>query len=140
MNKHVSYDCYFETYQIFTGFFKIYLAEQVSFDQYTMFSIHHSVCELGYYGLGCNQECSPFCLRSRDCHHVSGYCKEGCKNGWQGLQCLEGLFHSKFKVLKCIINHAEKWENVKRLAQPCLRACRIENAVIFFNINKTICL
>lgn len=48
-----------------------------------------TVCELGYYGLSCNQECSPFCLRSRDCHHVSGYCKEGCKNGWQGLHCLE---------------------------------------------------
>lgn len=78
-----------------------------------MFFIHHSVCELGYYGLGCNQECSPFCLRSRDCHHVSGYCKEGCKNGWQGLHCLEGLFHKRFKAKllefsKCN-NHAEDW-------------------------------
>lgn len=33
MIKQASYDCYFETYHIFTGFFKIYLAEQVSFDQ-----------------------------------------------------------------------------------------------------------
>lgn len=54
-----------------------------------MFFIHHLVCDFGYYGFGCNQECSPFCVRSRDCHHVFGVCKEGCKSGWQGLDCLE---------------------------------------------------
>lgn len=26
---------------------------------------------------------------ARDCNHVSGYCKDGCKSGWQGLDCLE---------------------------------------------------
>lgn len=50
------------------------------------------VCEFGYYGAGCSQECSTFCKRTRDCHHVSGYCKEGCKSGWKGIDCLEGLF------------------------------------------------
>lgn len=59
---------------------------------YKLFFINHLVCEFGYYGLGCNQECSTFCKRSRDCHHVSGYCKDGCKSGWQGLDCLEGQY------------------------------------------------
>lgn len=33
-----------------------------------------------------------FCKKSRDCHPMSGYCKEECKNGWQGLDCLEGVY------------------------------------------------
>ena len=47
-------------------------------------------CDMGYYGIGCLQECSSFCKTSRDCHHVTGYCKDGCKSGWQGNDCLEG--------------------------------------------------
>lgn len=51
---------------------------------------HFAECDMGYYGIGCLQECSTFCKTSRDCHHVTGYCKEGCKTGWQGTNCLEG--------------------------------------------------
>lgn len=47
-------------------------------------------CDYGYYGMECREECSTFCKKSRDCHPVSGYCTDGCKSGWQGLDCLEG--------------------------------------------------
>ena len=49
------------------------------------------VCDFGYYGLQCLQECSTFCNRSRNCHHVTGFCIDGCKSGWQGNECVEGM-------------------------------------------------
>lgn len=69
------------------------------------------VCEFGYYGLNCNQECSMFCKESRDCHPMSGYCKEGCKNGWQGLDCLEGVYFLKF-ILFIKVKEARYTETV----------------------------
>ena len=53
-------------------------------------------CAFGFYGIGCLQECSSFCKISRNCHHVTGLCKDGCKNGWQGNNCFEGMLN------KCI--------------------------------------
>ena len=47
------------------------------------------VCEFGYYGIGCQHECSIFCKYSRKCNHISGICEEGCKLGWHGNYCLE---------------------------------------------------
>lgn len=47
------------------------------------------VCEFGYYGIGCQHECSVFCKYSRKCNHISGICDEGCKLGWHGNYCLE---------------------------------------------------
>ena len=49
------------------------------------------VCDFGYYGLKCLQECSTFCKRSRNCHHVTGFCNDGCRSGWQGNECFEGM-------------------------------------------------
>lgn len=40
------------------------------------------VCEFGYYGLDCKEECSVFCKKLCDCYFMFGYCKEGCRNGW----------------------------------------------------------
>lgn len=48
------------------------------------------VCETGKYGIDCRQRCSAFCHNSGICHHLTGTCKDGCKNGWKGAQCLEG--------------------------------------------------
>lgn len=56
---------------------------------YCIYYYNHLACEFGYYGLGCNQECSTFCKKSRYCNSISGHCKDGCKSGWQGLDCLE---------------------------------------------------
>lgn len=63
---------------------------------YCIYYYYHLACEFGYYGMGCNQECSTFCKKSRDCYPISGYCKDGCKSGWQGLDCLEGQFYTCF--------------------------------------------
>ena len=49
-------------------------------------------CSPGFYGVECLQECSSFCKRSRDCNHVTGFCKNGCKTGWQGSDCFKGIF------------------------------------------------
>ena len=48
------------------------------------------VCDAGFYGAKCQQECSKFCNNERDCYPASGYCKEGCKRGWEGPKCLVG--------------------------------------------------
>ena len=48
-------------------------------------------CDFGFYGIGCLQECGSFCKRSRDCHHITGFCTSGCKSGWQGSDCFEGM-------------------------------------------------
>lgn len=56
-------------------------------------------CDIGYYGRGCQQECSIFCKISHDCNPVSGHCNRGCKNGWKGDECLESkvfFFHRLF--------------------------------------------
>lgn len=47
-------------------------------------------CETGKYGINCQQKCSAFCYMSGICHHITGSCNGGCKNGWTGEQCLEG--------------------------------------------------
>ena len=59
-------------------------------------------CDFGYYGLECRDQCSSFCKTSRDCDHVTGFCKNGCKSGWRGNDCLEGncafsSFNSHFR-------------------------------------------
>lgn len=71
---------------------------QTTFFVHILSTFNSVVCESGYYGLNCNQECSMFCKNSRDCHPMSGYCKEGCKIGWQGLDCLEGVYFFKFII------------------------------------------
>lgn len=57
-------------------------------------AFHHFMfveCDFGFYGIGCLQECGSFCKRSRDCHHITGFCTNGCKSGWQGSGCFEGI-------------------------------------------------
>ena len=48
------------------------------------------VCDAGFYGAKCQQECSKFCSKELDCYPASGYCIEGCKRGWEGPKCLVG--------------------------------------------------
>lgn len=48
-------------------------------------------CEIRDYGRSrCEQMCSPFCTFGL-CHHVTGECENGCIDGRQGPQCLEGM-------------------------------------------------
>lgn len=46
-------------------------------------------CESGFYGPKCLYACSSTCKTPHKCHHVTGNCDDGCKDGWQGMKCLE---------------------------------------------------
>ena len=41
------------------------------------------------YGAGCLEDCG-YCVEYEKCHHISGKCLNGCKEGYQGLTCTEG--------------------------------------------------
>nr|XP_034307867.1 multiple epidermal growth factor-like domains protein 11 [Crassostrea gigas] len=63
-------------------------------------------CDGRTYGLNCSQTCGA-CINNSQCHHVSGMCPWGCKNGFQGIICNEEYFKlggSCDKNEKCIID------------------------------------
>lgn len=41
---------------------------------------------MGYYGTGCMFECGH-CKNSTTCDSVTGFCLEGCQEGWAGYKC-----------------------------------------------------
>ncbi|XP_061170743.1 tyrosine-protein phosphatase 2-like [Saccostrea echinata] len=45
------------------------------------------VCDPGYYGRNCVQECSVNCGGTRQCDRLTGECEGGCRPGWKGMQC-----------------------------------------------------
>lgn len=47
----------------------------------------HSVCSIGYYGMGCRGKCSAYCVNNEPCDHVSGECSNGCQDGYIGIYC-----------------------------------------------------
>ena len=46
-------------------------------------------CPPGHFGEKCNYNCGA-CLNGEPCHHVTGVCTSGCKDGWLGKHCREG--------------------------------------------------
>lgn len=53
------------------------------------FWILFTECDTGFYGHKCQDPCNSNCKISRVCHHITGECTDGCKDGWHGKQCLE---------------------------------------------------
>lgn len=51
-------------------------------------------CSSDYYGMNCNERCSGHCINNKPCHHVSGECSNGCKDGYIGLLCNDGKKYS----------------------------------------------
>lgn len=45
------------------------------------------VCPSGYYGLNCKERCSGHCMNDKPCDFVSGYCSNGCHDGYLGTRC-----------------------------------------------------
>ena len=54
-------------------------------------------CDAGHFGLMCKDECSPNCEDSLSCDHVTGSCDGGCKDGWTGLRCENGMYSLQVK-------------------------------------------
>lgn len=62
-----------------------------------MFSTHNiisiiSECETGKYGINCSKNCGN-CHKQYECHHVDGFCSEGCSAGYKGSLCNECKYH-----------------------------------------------
>lgn len=49
--------------------------------------IYFIVCLFGYYGLNCKECCSGYCMNDKLCDFVSGYCFNGCYDGYFGIWC-----------------------------------------------------
>lgn len=49
------------------------------------------MCLIGYYGYDCEYKCSVFCRGNILCNYIMGVCNEGCKEGWNGFLCGDGV-------------------------------------------------
>lgn len=52
------------------------------------------------------KKCSPFCFASGVCHPKTGACLDGCKIGWTGAECFEGLrikFYNKRTAFRALL-------------------------------------
>lgn len=55
---------------------------------YMLFMVFYFiVCLFGYYGLNCKECCSGYCMNDKLCDFVSGYCFNGCYDGYFGIWC-----------------------------------------------------
>ena len=46
-------------------------------------------CNGNSFGQDCGEECGN-CDNDEQCHHINGTCLNGCKRGFQGIQCDQG--------------------------------------------------
>ena len=49
-----------------------------------------SECDPGYYGSGCQFNCSGHCVDDEPCESVSGNCMNGCQSQFTGDRCIVG--------------------------------------------------
>ena len=55
-----------------------------------IFSCYIIACSRGTYGLNCSETCSN--CKYQYCSPVTGVCsRSGCKDGWQGAKCNQGI-------------------------------------------------
>ena len=52
-------------------------------------SLHFTECQMGLYGLNCQNNCSLNCAVSKQCDVRTGECIGGCQAGWKGSTCDE---------------------------------------------------
>ncbi|XP_062612082.1 protein draper-like [Saccostrea cucullata] len=45
-----------------------------------------SECDYNQYGTACNKTCGNY-INSETCHHINGFCVNGCDSGYQGNKC-----------------------------------------------------
>lgn len=83
-------------YELLTTFFKTEGISNVTFksnnsENHTIKKLNNLnfvvVCEFGYYGKNCSNECSTNCDMVSSCDKVTGECDRGCKTGLRGIHC-----------------------------------------------------
>lgn len=62
--------------------------------------------------MNCNERCSGHCINNKPCHHVSGECSNGCKDGYIGLLCNDGKKYSFLVKKKKGVHIGNCWEVV----------------------------
>lgn len=76
---------------------KIALSYLINIQRYILICVWIvQVCEAGFYGRNCSNQCSLNCIVTNHCDRFSGHCKGGCKLGWTGNMC----FQSKHYIQK----------------------------------------
>ena len=53
----------------------------------------YTECDGDTFGQDCREECGE-CVNDEHCHHINGTCLNGCKRGYNGLQCNQGNIKS----------------------------------------------
>ena len=79
------------------------------------FSCYIIACSQGTYGLNCRETCSN--CKNQSCFPVTGVCRSGCKDGWQGDKCNQGI---RFCIL--YINVIFSTQDKKRRKHPNFKA------------------
>ena len=83
--------------------------------------LYLKVCDAGFYGAKCLQECSRFCNKERDCYPILGQCKGGCKSGWEGPECLVGKTYSVNLIFKKMCSFAMFKDYKFLFVKHCIR-------------------
>lgn len=73
------------------------LISRVQQEVMILFVSHVAACPAGFYGEGCNRNCS--CRNDGICHPASGQC--ACTPGWTGPNCTKGEFIHQREVITC---------------------------------------
>lgn len=73
---------------IWRFYWKIYQAQRLRIKHYWHFNIFFFLleCEPGTFGIDCALTCGR-CSGNGSCDHETGYCTNGCRDGWLGTKC-----------------------------------------------------
>ncbi|KAL5013631.1 hypothetical protein ScPMuIL_007901, partial [Solemya velum] len=53
-------------------------------------------CQSGNFGTDCRYKCTGHCKHGTFCHHIDGWCPDGCQDGWQGPYCEEACDYGRY--------------------------------------------
>lgn len=102
----------------------------------------YSECNDGYFGPNCIEPCNVTC---RSCNKTSGICDKGCKPGWRGLYCQEGMFLSVSFNTNGIFSYLYPSckQNLRNSKFPCFHSFNFYNKMIqdlnFLQLLKFLC-
>lgn len=102
----------------------------------------YSECNDGYFGPNCIEPCNVTC---RSCNKTSGICDKGCKPGWRGLYCQEGMFLSVSFNTNGIFSYLYPSckQNLRNSKLPCFHSFNFYNKMIqdlnFLQLLKFLC-